>query len=183
MTNRRRAISRRPFLPTPVHNRFDAIVTTSSTGVGEQTKWLPLLAVPTSAEDLEDYNGIPRSLMVGNVKLSANVNVGSSFLSVVNNIELAIMKVPQDVATSTTAAPLNGDFIRRHPEWIFAYKYIGDPSEEDVGQQYQPHRMTSRKTMRLFSGDQLMLVVVLHKTGVYSDLHIRGVLDCKTRLD
>jgi hypothetical protein len=139
---------------------------------------LKLIEIPQ--EEVNSTN-FPRSMLIGGVDMSVSVDVDSSFAGVADRVEVAIMKIPRDVRYDDDILP--DDLIRNHPEWIFCYKYIGRPSDSNLGQQYQPTRIVSRKRKRLFSGDKLWMVVTANKTGVALSLKVSGVFTCNSRLD
>lgn len=177
MTRRRLIRRSNTALATPVHKRIN---TTLQLGTGTSGSVCRVLDMMTIDDDLVGTT-YPRSLLVGNVSLSFEVDTGNNYLGAVTAIEAAIMKIPAGFAASFTDAPAS--LIIDHPEWIFGYRYIGRASDSSVGQQYQPIRMTSRRKKRLYSGDRLVLAVAGYRTGVAVNLNVNGVLTCRTRLD
>jgi hypothetical protein len=126
--------------------------------------------------------GYPRSLLLGNFQLACTIDVGSSFLAVGQNYEVALMKIPKNVGFDASQG-YQQTMIEDHPEWVLAHKYIGRASDSSIGQQYQPIRISSSRRVRLFSGDRLMLVVTLDKSGVALNSTVTGVFTCRSRLD
>lgn len=185
ITRRRRNVS----LPTPVHYTLrDTISLGSSLG---DTFTKGLIVFTTSFKDVDDGETtaqiqVPRSLTVGNVRMSIILDAAASFIANVSNLEVALMKIPQDYYTSRSAYQytIPNEFAMNHPEWILCSKYIGKPSDSSVGQQYQPVRISGgSRRVKLLRGDQLALVVRGNLAGVQGALAVSGTIDCRTRLD
>lgn len=64
-----------------------------------------------------------------------------------------IMFVPQGMNVDI-------NYHRNHPEYIMAYKYLGNPYVEGYqGQQFQPIRVKSRLSRKLNTGDSIVLFI------------------------
>lgn len=133
-------------------------------------------------EEATADTGYPRSLLLGAFQLNCSIDVGSSFVAVGSNYEVALMKIPKHV-NFTAGSGYQYKIIQDHPEWVIAHKFIGRASDSSVGQQYQPVRVTSSRRVRLFSGDRLMLVITFDKSGVALNSTVTGVFTCRSRLD
>jgi hypothetical protein len=173
IVRRRRNIS----LPTPFYRRVNTTLQLGTGTSGPVARVIDLITVDPELVG-ESY---PRSLLVGGVKLSFQVDAGNNVLGAVTAIEAAVMKIPAGFSASFSDAP--ADLITSHPEWIYSYKFVGRASDSSQGQQYQPIRMESRRTKRLFTGDRLVLAVAGYRTGVAVNLNVNGVVSCGTRLD
>lgn len=87
---------------------------------------------------------------VKNVEISFDIDgVDTNYIE---GITVYIMFVPQGFTVTD-------DYNLQHPEYIMAYKYLGSPTEDVGGQQYQPIRIRSRLARKLDSGDQLILFI------------------------
>jgi hypothetical protein len=62
---------------------------------------------------------------------------------------------------------ISEDYNLQHPEYILNYKYLGSPtatfSNQSTGdvetQQYQPHRLRTRLSRKLQTGDSIILFI------------------------
>jgi hypothetical protein len=175
--NRRR--SRVVALPTPIHHRFSVNNNITTVSAGTYSAGFNMVTLP---DETTSNTGYPRSLLLGNFDLACTIDVGSSFLGVGYNYEVALMKIPKNVTFDANQG-YQQTMIQDHPEWVLCHKYIGRASDSSIGQQYQPIRISSRRKCRLFTGDRLMLVVTVDKSGVALNSTISGVFTCKSRLD
>lgn len=92
---------------------------------------------------------------VKNVEITFNLDFEGNTGSAVNDIEAVtayIMYVPQGM---TITANYNLD----HPEYIMTYKYLGSPTIDNNGQQYQPYKIRTRLARKLQSGDNVILFI------------------------
>lgn len=92
---------------------------------------------------------------VKNVEVTFNLDFESASTGAVNDIEAVtayIMYVPQGM---TITANYNLD----HPEYIMTYKYLGSPTVDNNGQQYQPYKIRTRLARKLQSGDNVILFI------------------------
>jgi hypothetical protein len=166
-------------LPTPIHHRFSVNNNITTVSAGTYSAGFVMVSLP---DETTSNTGYPRSLLLGNFNLACTIDVGSSFLGVGYNYEVALMKIPKNV-TFDASQGYQQTMIQDHPEWVLCHKYIGRASDSSTGQQYQPVRISSRRKCRLFTGDRLMLVVTVDKSGVALNSTISGVFTCKSRLD
>lgn len=145
---------------------------TAPTEADSTNNYSDIITVPD-----DDSTNIPRSMLVGNVQLTTTVEALSNVNSF-NNMVIAVMRVPRDTT-------INSDFIDLHPEWVLAYKYIGSPISISDAQQFQPVRVSSRKKVRLYSGDSVKLIVQYSKsnTTVPIEYSVEGEIRLRTRLE
>jgi hypothetical protein len=175
-------------LPTPIHRDIYTVLSLGTSLGDNFTKGSILFAATfSSLDDIESENAgqAPRSLLVGDTTIQVIVDAANSFIASISNIELVLMKIPQDYMTGRSGYEVNlpSAFPENHPEWVISNRFIGKPSDSSVGQQYQPVTMRSRKRVRLFRGDALVLVARGRLAGVSGALTISGMLQCRTRLD
>lgn len=89
---------------------------------------------------------------VKNVEISFTVEGGNPTL---DGITAFIMFVPQGMNIAE-------DYHKLHPEYIMAYKYLGNPvnpTNASGGQQFQPIRVRSRLSRKLNTGDSIILYI------------------------
>jgi len=92
---------------------------------------------------------------VKNVEVTFNLDFESNSTSAVNDIEAVtayIMYVPQGMT-------ITGNYNIEHPEYIMTYKYLGSPTIDNNGQQYQPYKIRTRLARKLQSGDNVILFI------------------------
>jgi hypothetical protein len=175
-------------LPTPIHRDVYQVLSLGTSLGSYFTKGFVIFAASFgSIDDVESESPAqsPRSVLVGDTSLQLTVDAAQSFIASINNIELVLMKIPQDYMKNRSGyeVDLPAEFPENHPEWVISTKFIGKPSDSSVGQQYQPVVMRSRRRVRLFRGDSLAVVSRGHLSGVSGAITISGVLQCRTRLD
>lgn len=54
---------------------------------------------------------------------------------------------------------ITADYNIEHPEYIMTYKYLGSPTIDSNGQQYQPYKIRTRLARKLQSGDNVILFI------------------------
>lgn len=90
---------------------------------------------------------------IKNVEVTFNLDFEQSTgLSDIEAVTAYIMYVPQGM---TITANYNLD----HPEYIMTYKYLGSPTIDNNGQQYQPYKIRTRLARKLQSGDNVILFI------------------------
>lgn len=92
---------------------------------------------------------------VKNVEVTFNLDFEHSSTSSVNDIEAVtayIMYVPQGMT-------ITSNYNLDHPEYIMTYKYLGSPTIDNNGQQYQPYKIRTRLARKLQSGDNVILFI------------------------
>jgi hypothetical protein len=176
-------------LPTPVHQDFYGTLSLGTSLGTEFAKGLVLFTTsfdsPTDGDSKNPHHA-PRSMLVGDCILQTVIDAAASFIADIRNIELTLMKVPQDYFSNVAYGneiDLPTEFPENHPEWVVCTRFVGKPSDSGAGQEYQPLTIRSRKRVRLFRGDVLALVVRGRLNGVAGGLLVSGVLQCRTRLD
>lgn len=92
-------------------------------------------------------------------RFSIDMNVSSDLPRYLEAITAYIMYLPQGMT-------ITNSYHIEHPEYIMAYKYLGDPQLEETStstngevQQFQPTRIRSRLARKLQSGDSVILFV------------------------
>lgn len=104
--------------------------------------------------------GVSQTYTVKNVEVSASLESLNS--NYVNGVEYYIIYVPQGYAIDT-------DLPFKHPEWIMAYKYIGDPTnsinQTSITSQAQPPKVKSRLSRKLQSGDSIIFFYTFLNTS------------------
>lgn len=111
---------------------------------------------------------------VKNFEINFNIDIATDQQNVLANIEdicAYIMFVPQGMTVTA-------DYNIQHPEYVMAYKFLGSPSNDYLGQQYQPFRIRTRLSRKLQSGDQIKLFLIGNNTSTtltISGLEIHGV--------
>lgn len=89
---------------------------------------------------------------VKNIEISFTVEGGSATL---DGITAFIMFVPQGMN-------IDEEYHIKHPEYIMAYKYLGNPVNPSLtagGQQFEPIRVRSRLSRKLNTGDSIILYI------------------------
>lgn len=95
---------------------------------------------------------------VKNIEISFSIENGNPTL---DGITAFIMFVPQGMN-------IGEDYHINHPEYIMAYKYLGNPTipaNSMGGQQYQPIRVRSRLSRKLNTGDSIILYITGQNSG------------------
>lgn len=189
MARNRRLITRNGrSLPTPIHRDVYTVLSLGTSLGSSFTKGSVVFAATfSSLDDMESETPgqAPRSLLVGNTSLQLIVDAAQSFIASITNIELVLMKVPQDYMKNRSGYEIDlpSDFPENHPEWVLSTRFIGKPSDSSQGQQYQPITLRSRRVVRLYRGDSLVIVTRGRLSGVAGAITISGVISCRTRLD
>lgn len=89
---------------------------------------------------------------VKNIEITFTIE-NESIQNIFDGIAAYIMFVPQGMNVSE-------DYHLNHPEYIMAYKYLGNPLQENsIGQQFQPIRVRSRLSRKLNTGDSIILYI------------------------
>lgn len=108
-----------------------------------------------------------------NFDLSFTVEASSHWY--LEGITAYVMYVPQGMT-------LTSNYNTDHPEYILAYKYLGSPtgvgtSAQAEIQQFQPHRVKSRLSRKLNTGDRVLLLIKGFNENTTSiNYTIRGVI-------
>lgn len=100
-------------------------------------------------------NLVTQVYTIKNVEVTFNLDFEGSTVSAVNDIEAVtayIMYVPQGMN-------ITGNYNIEHPEYIMTYRYLGSPTIDNNGQQYQPYKIRTRLARKLQSGDNVILFI------------------------
>lgn len=90
---------------------------------------------------------------IKNVEVTFNLDIeSSSGFSSIEAVTAYIMYVPQGMTVT-------GTYNLDHPEYIMTYKYLGSPTPDSNGQQYQPYKIRTRLARKLQSGDNVILFI------------------------
>lgn len=95
---------------------------------------------------------------IKNVEVSINFDMANlSYSSNIENLQFYIMYVPQGMYVSE-------DYAIKHPEYIMAMRYYGEPGKESVAQSYATSitpalRIKTRLSRKLNSGDRIILFI------------------------
>jgi hypothetical protein len=129
----------------------------------------------------ESGTTFPRKVRIRNVDLTANLETMATTSSAFDNVTVAFMKIPQGFSVDNTSDAT----LVKHPEWVLAYKYIGSPVVTSESQQYQPIRIRSNKSITLYPGDGLYLVVTGTKAATQSvaTIYTNGLVKYFTRVN
>lgn len=106
---------------------------------------------------IQTTTGISQRFTVKNVELAFSLHAGNISTPVIESVTAYVMYVPQGYTVTST---LYAD----HPEWIMAYKFLGQPYYETsidgaLGQQFQPYKIRTRLSRKLDTGDRLILFI------------------------
>lgn len=128
----------------------------------------------------------------GTTTLTTNPNNSNSTVSqiyTVKNIEITFTIENQDlnrtfdgIAAYIMFVPqgmnVSNDYHLNHPEYIMAYKYLGNPlNENNSGQQFQPIRVRSRLSRKLNTGDSIILYIAgQNNNTANSVLYLSGLI-------
>lgn len=96
---------------------------------------------------------VSQQYTVKNVEITGEFESAGGFS--IENVSFYIMYVPEGY-------PLNLDLPFTHPEWIMAYKYIGQSAQNTQSAAgvtfYQPPRIKTRLSRRLNTGDSIVFI-------------------------
>jgi hypothetical protein len=122
----------------------------------------PLVEYVTIAQNpAQNASAVSQIFRVKNVEIACQLE---SVYPQLENIEYYIMFVPEGYPL-----PENGDLPFKHPEWIMAYKYIGNgvnsfgptsSSTYSSNDNTQVPRIKSRLARKLQTGDQILFVLL-----------------------
>ena len=102
----------------------------------------------------QSANLVTQVFTIKNVEITFNLDFESSDNNVVSieGVTAYIMYVPQGMT-------ITGNYNLEHPEYIMTYKYLGSPTVDSTGQQYQPYKIRTRLARKLQSGDNVILFI------------------------
>ena len=86
----------------------------------------------------QSANLVTQVFTIKNVEITFNLDFESSDNNVVSieGVTAYIMYVPQGMT-------ITGNYNLEHPEYIMTYKYLGSPTVDSTGQQYQPYKIST----------------------------------------
>lgn len=92
---------------------------------------------------------------IKNVEVSLNFNADANQLfNYIDNLQFYIMYVPQGMFVGQ-------DYAIKHPEYIMAMRYYGDPGSDSGNAPYThtPIRIKTRLSRKLNTGDKIILLI------------------------
>lgn len=130
--------------------------------VATPSTWFETETIMSNPTQQNTY--VSQTYTVKNIEINFNIEYegGSTYGADIEGITAYVMFVPQGMN-------ITDGYNLQHPEYIMAYKYLGSPSIEisrvdqntaaQVGQQYQPHRIKTRLSRKLQTGDSVVLFI------------------------
>lgn len=108
---------------------------------------------------------------VKNIEITFTIEQDALIENLFDGIAAYIMFVPQGMN-------VNNDYHLNHPEYIMAYKYLGNPTKDtSPGQQFQPIRVRSRLSRKLNTGDSIILYIAgQNNNSTTSSLRLSGLI-------
>ena len=116
----------------------------------------------SNAEDLatnplQTTTGVAQTFTVKNFEITFTLEgLDANAQNQLESITAYIMYVPQGMT-------ITSGYYAQHPEYIMTYKYLGSPSTnqslQPEQQQYQPHRIRTRLSRKLQTGDKIILYI------------------------
>lgn len=95
---------------------------------------------------------VSQQYTVKNIEITGQIESNAQANYNVENIQYYIIYVPEGY-------PISLDLPYSHPEWIMAYKYIGQSALTTVtSNYYQPPRIKTRLSRRLNTGDSIIFM-------------------------
>lgn len=99
----------------------------------------------------QSNSSVAQTYTVKNIEISAQLEVGDSTPAPIEDISYYIMYVPEGY-------PISIDLPYNHPEWIMAYKYIGQTFGNTQSSTYQPPKIKTRLARKLNTGDSIIFL-------------------------
>lgn len=136
------------------------IVKISSTNIATQGEFSN--TEDLASNPLQSNTGVAQAFTVKNFEITFTIE-GENYRSrdYLESITAYIMYVPQGMNVTSS-------YYAEHPEYIMAYKYLGQPSAARLNaipeqiiedQQYQPIRIKTRLSRKLQTGDKVILYI------------------------
>lgn len=111
---------------------------------------------------IQTNTGVAQTFTVKNFEITFTLEGDSqNSQAYLESITAYIMYVPQGMSVTSS-------YYAEHPEYIMAYKYLGQPSTQRLGysdtqlteeQQYQPVKIRTRLSRKLQTGDRVILYI------------------------
>lgn len=98
----------------------------------------------------QNSNSISQQYTIKNVEI--NFEISSENQTDISSICLYIMYVPQGMQ-------LNLNFVKNHPEYIMAYRFLGRPISSTTAPGRSTYKIKSRLSRRLQTGDSIVLII------------------------
>lgn len=120
----------------------------------------------------QDDATVSQKYTVKNIDLNFQIELPSIYQTggqVYEDLCAFVMYVPEGYQVSSTA-----ETIKKHPEWIMAYKYLGSPDVESsttdpITPGRLPCHIKTRLARKLNTGDGVILYVTCNRTSAASD--------------
>jgi hypothetical protein len=121
-------------------------------GEATQTKPIFISYQLCKNNNTRSTGAVPMKLSVRNIRCSctASWNRNNSTVNPKSPVIAYIIKVPEGITITPT-------ITQDHPEWILAYRMLGDQKTD--GEEMWPTVFSTRKRTTLYSGDSLNLIV------------------------
>lgn len=107
----------------------------------------------------QDNTTVSTIYTVKNFEINYTFETNKNADTIAHNVEdicSYIVYVPQGMTVGT-------NYINLHPEYVLAMKFVGSPAQ-DVNQEYQPHKISSRLARRLNTGDSIQFLIKFNYT-------------------
>ena len=112
-------------------------------------------------------NAVKEIYTVKNIEVQYTVEVPTQYLDVIENLCCYIVYVPEGMTIMN-----NPNFIKQHPEYIMAYKYLG--TGNDDGDNYRnPLYIKSRLSRNLNTGDSIQFMLTYKNDSSINNIIIR----------
>lgn len=114
-------------------------------------------------------NSVSQQFTVKNIEVSGQLEAQYTATSYYTNIEdivYYIMYVPEGYAIGL-------DLPTKHPEWIMAYKYIGQAASSNSASWDQPPRIKTRLSRKLNPGDSIIFMYTGLNNTTDQDLNVK----------
>lgn len=117
---------------------------------------------------------VSQKYTVKNIRMQFNLE-GEPSGNSVGGVRVFVMFIPQGFTTSATTP-------EEHPEWIMAYRYVGDPSPSNAPG-YGPINVFTRLARTLDTGDRIVWLVTGQNdsSSTANILRIRGLVKYNTK--
>jgi len=123
---------------------------------------------------------VSQKYTVKNINLQLEVEYPGAF---VENLQAYVMFIPQGfIPTGVPSAYAEIPF--QHPEWIMAHRFIGSPTNAQVGNTpgFPPLRIRSRLARKLDTGDRVVVVILGSNAATESStIYYRGLVKYNTK--